>query len=80
LAIDALERAQETDPEPSTAALLDYNLACYWSLAGKKNRALSSLARAFAIDPNYRDQVGDEPDFDPLRADPDFRELTSIIV
>lgn len=80
LAIDALERAQDTDPDPSTAALLEYNLACYWSLAGRKDRALSSLARAFAMDAHYRDLVGSEPDFDPLRSDPDFRDLTSVIV
>lgn len=80
LAIDALQQAQHTDPDPATAALLLYNLACYWSLAGKKERALSSLAGAFALDAHYRDLVGSEPDFDPLRSDPDFRELTSIIV
>lgn len=80
LAIDALERAQETEPDASTAALLDYNLACYWSLAGQKDRALNSLARALAADSHFRDLVGSEPDFDSLRSDPDFRELTSIIV
>jgi tetratricopeptide (TPR) repeat protein len=80
LAIDALQQAQDTEPEPPTAALLLYNLACYWSLAGRKERALSSLARAFSIDAHYRDLVGSEPDFDAIRSDPDFRELTSIIV
>ncbi|MCC7250851.1 MAG: hypothetical protein IT540_03125, partial [Hyphomicrobium sp.] len=80
LAIDALQRAQETEPDSSTAALLDYNLACYWSLAGQKDLALGSLARALAIDAHYRELVGSEPDFDSLRSDPDFRELVSIIV
>jgi tetratricopeptide (TPR) repeat protein len=80
LAIDSLEQAQYTDPEPPTAALLLYNLACYWSLAGDKHQALSSLARAIAIDAHYRDMVGSEPDFDPLRSDPDFRQLVSVIV
>lgn len=80
LAIDALERAQETDPAPPTAALLLYNLACYWSLSRRKDRALTSLAHAFAIDAHYRDLVGSEPDFDPLRSDPDFRDLVSMIV
>ncbi|MBL9125120.1 MAG: tetratricopeptide repeat protein [Planctomycetaceae bacterium] len=80
LAIDSLEQAQVADPEPPTAALLFYNLACYWSLAGHKDEALSSLARALAIDSHYRDLVGSEPDFDPIRSDPEFRRLVSVIV
>jgi hypothetical protein len=32
------------------------------------------------MDPEFRDRIGDEPDFDPLRADPEFRALTEIIV
>jgi tetratricopeptide (TPR) repeat protein len=77
LAIQALEHAEEVEPNEG---LVQYNLACYWSLAGKKQRALAYLSRAIAIDPHYRDLIGDEADFDPIRSDPDFRALTSIIV
>lgn len=80
LAIEALEEALGADPDPPATALLHYNLACYWSLAGKKERALSCLARAIAMDAHYRDLVGDETDFDPIRSDPDFRDLVSVIV
>jgi tetratricopeptide (TPR) repeat protein len=76
-AIHALERARDVDSEQ---AIIHYNLACYWSLAGKKEPALESLSRAIALQPDYRELVGDETDFDPLRADPDFQALTSIIV
>lgn len=76
-AIDALENALAVDP---SEAILHYNLACYWSLARHKEHALDYLAQAFEIDPNYRDRVHDEPDFDPLRGDPDFQSLTSVIV
>jgi hypothetical protein len=34
------------------------------------------LSRALEIDANLRDLVGDEPDFNPLRHDPDFIALT----
>lgn len=77
LAIEALERAQEVDPKQ---AVVHYNLACYWSLAGKKARALEYLGRAISLEPRYRDLVGEEADFDPIRSDPDFQALTGIIV
>lgn len=77
LAIDALEQALEVDP---SEALVHYNLACYLSLAGDKDRALDHLSRALTIDSDYRRLVHDEPDFDPIRSDPDFQALTSIIV
>jgi len=71
-AIEAIDRALASEPEE---ALLHYNQACYLSLAGKKRRALDHLARAFAIDPHYRRLIDDEPDFDPVRADPEFQAL-----
>ena len=77
LAIEALERAEEISPGE---ALIQYNLACYWSLAGKKQRALKYLSRAISADSHYRDLLVDEPDFDPIRSDPEFRALIEIIV
>jgi tetratricopeptide (TPR) repeat protein len=72
LAIESLETAVAI--EPSTA-LLHYNLACYWSLAGNKERLLQSLSRTLSIDADFRKLIDDEPDFDPFRSDPDFRSL-----
>ncbi len=72
-AIDALERA--IDVEPGNA-ILHYNLACYWSLAHNPRMALRYLANALDIDGNFRDFVHDEPDFDPLRHDPAFVNMT----
>ncbi|MBN2474213.1 MAG: tetratricopeptide repeat protein [Pirellulales bacterium] len=72
LAIDSLERALAAEP---TEGLVHYNLACYWSLAGNKQRALEYLSRALHIDPDFRELIDDEPDFDPLRWDPDFLAL-----
>lgn len=77
LAIEALERAEEVAPEE---AVVPYNLACYWSLAGKKDQALTYLSRAIAMDPEFRDRIHAESDFDPIRSDPEFRALTEIIV
>lgn len=76
LAIEALEQALE---HGDGQGIVYYNLACYWSLAGNKERALEFLTQAFALNPDYRDMVGKESDFNPLRSDPDFQALTSLI-
>jgi tetratricopeptide (TPR) repeat protein len=75
-AISALEHAREVDADQ---AIIHYNLACYWSLCGEKERALNCLSKAIQIEPNYRDLIGDESDFDPIRSDPDFQALTSML-
>ena len=71
-AIESLERALAVEPHNP---LVLYNLACYWSLAGNKPRVLRYLSKALAIDADFRLLVDDEPDFDPMRYDPDFQEL-----
>jgi Flp pilus assembly protein TadD len=76
-AIEALEEALAVAPGE---AIVHYNLACYFCLAGNKSRALAHLAEALLIDPAYRDRIGDESDFDAIRADADFQALTSVIV
>jgi tetratricopeptide (TPR) repeat protein len=77
LAIEALEEALSIDP---TEAILYYNLACYWSLAGNARLAVNYLTEAFDLDPDYRDLVGGEEDFDPIRNHPAFKSLTTVIV
>lgn len=77
LAIHALEQARESD---AAQAIVHYNLACYMSLAGRKDEALHCLSQAIQLQPEVRDLVNDESDFDPIRSDPEFQALTSIIV
>jgi len=72
LAIKALETALAAD---SDEPLIRYNLACYHSVAGDKRQALAFLEQALALDPNYRLLIDHEPDFDPLRADPEFQAV-----
>jgi Flp pilus assembly protein TadD len=72
LAINTLEQALAVEPsEP----LLRYNLACYFSLAGNKNRALRYLSQTLSASPDYRRLIDDEPDFNPIRHDPEFQSL-----
>jgi len=77
MAIESLEEALAADPD---RAIVYYNLACYWSLAENAQLAVEYLARAFEIDSNYRDLVDKERDFDPIRNDPEFLAVTSVIV
>lgn len=77
LAIQALEEALAADAEQ---AIVHYNLACYWALQQNVSLAVEYLARAFDIDPKYRDLVKDERDFDGIRHHPGFRAVTKVSV
>ena len=73
-AIDALERACRHNPD--APGLLHYNLACYWSLAANAAKALDELAVALDLEPELRNLIPVESDFDQLRGNPDFERLT----
>ena len=75
LAIQSLEEAMDIMPGEG---IIHYNLACYWSLARNTRLALRYLHQSFELDPNYRDMVEQEEDFDPIRNDPGFQNLTSL--
>jgi tetratricopeptide (TPR) repeat protein len=74
-AIESMKHAYHCSPKE---AVVLYNLACYYSLAGEKEEALSWLARAIRLDASFRDQVAKETDFDPIRNDPDFQYLMQL--
>jgi tetratricopeptide (TPR) repeat protein len=77
LAIRSLENALAGDPGE---AIIHYNLACYWSLAGNPPTAIRYLSQALEISPAYRDLIADETDFDPIRRLRDFQELAAVNV
>ncbi len=77
LAIESLEEALDLEPG---SALVNYNLACYWSLARNKRHALAYLSQALSLDSSFRNLIDAERDFDSLRGDADFQALTSITV
>ncbi len=68
-AIDALERIKRRDP---AIALIRYNLACYWSIAGNRERALLELGEALRLQPAMVELATSEVDFDPIRTEPGF--------
>lgn len=62
------------DLHPDGAALL-YNLACYETLAGHHDEAVSHLVAALAADPAVAEWARSDADLDPLRSRPDFPAL-----
>ena len=72
LAITSLEHAVAVVP---TAAVVHYNLACYYSLANRGLEALRRLKLAFRYDQTLVGLVEAEEDFDRIREDPAFRLL-----
>ena len=61
-----LLRAATADKD---APMLLYNLACYESLAGRSEDAVTHLGRAILLDGSYRALAAQDPDFDPIRAE-----------
>jgi len=49
-----------------------YNLAAAESLAGRTLDAITHLREAVGVKPELRDRAWTDPDFDPIRRDPDF--------
>lgn len=74
-AIAVMKEAYELASEES---IVLYNLACYLALAGEKTEALSWLGRSLRMDRSLRRLIPDEPDFDPLRDDPDFQLIINL--
>lgn len=72
LAIESLVEAALLEPG---SALIHYNLACYWSLAACKTRALRHLKNALDINPGFRPLLHSESDFTFLKEEPLFIAL-----
>ena len=62
-AADLLREALARGEDPT----LLYNLACYESLAGRRDAALTDLRRAIELDPSFRELARDDADFAALR-------------
>ena len=71
-AIACMRRLIEHDRR---SAIGHYNLACYLALQGQSDEALERLAHACGLEPDYRDQLAGESDFDLVRDDPLFQAL-----
>jgi tetratricopeptide (TPR) repeat protein len=72
---EAADRGRELiEQNPEYAGLL-YNVACCESLAGRTADAIEHLRRAIERSERFRSFAAGDSDFDPIREEPEFREL-----
>jgi AraC-like ligand binding domain len=75
-AADVLREAVQRFPE--SAGLL-YNLACFDSMAGAEPAAVAAnLGRSIELFPGFRDFAREDSDFDPVRGQPEVKELLEV--
>jgi tetratricopeptide (TPR) repeat protein len=79
---DKAARLQETYSArlaafPSWYANAYYNLACFYSVNGNKEKALSNLELAFKEKPDLKEWSKKDPDINPLRDEPEYQKLIS---
>jgi tetratricopeptide (TPR) repeat protein len=72
-AIEALEELRAETPDDPT---VHFNLACAYSLTGKKSEALEHLRRAIEIDSDFVDNAKRDSDLDAIRGEPEFSAIT----
>lgn len=61
---------------PDAAAVL-YNLACAESMSGRTAEAIKHLGRSVEMSDRFREFAQTDPDFDPIRDEPEFQKLFS---
>jgi tetratricopeptide (TPR) repeat protein len=60
---------------PGEARFL-YNLACSEAQLGRKEQALDHLRQAIETNPHLKESAPRDPDFDPIRDEPEFSAIT----
>jgi len=63
----AVRIMEELLPERPDDPVVLYDLACFESLAGRREAALEHLRQALEGDPSLREYVAGDPDLDPIR-------------
>jgi hypothetical protein len=69
------EALGDLSPDPDWQGLVKYNLACHYSLAGQKAKAISGLKEALRLNPGMVDWSKQDSDFKPVRDDPAYQAL-----
>lgn len=71
-AVETLQHAFDANPRD---ALAHFNMACYRAVQHRHEEALQLLRNALYLDPKLRHLAKLEPDLQPLRELPEFRQL-----
>jgi tetratricopeptide (TPR) repeat protein len=62
---------------PTWKANAFYNLACFYSLNGKKEKALNNLELAFMERPDLKEWSKKDTDIDPIRNEVAYKDLVN---
>ena len=74
---EAADRGREVIEAHPEYAGVAYNVACVESLAGRKEDAIQHLRQAIDGSDRFRDLADEDSDFDPIRDEPEFKELVA---
>lgn len=72
-AIEALEELRAETPDDP---VVHFNLACAYSLTGRKSEALEHLRSAIELDDDFLEGAKTDSDLDSIRDDPEFSAIT----
>ncbi len=65
----------DLDHSPDWQGNIRYNLACSYSLARQREKAIRELGEALKLNPFLIEWSQQDPDFDPIRGEPGYEEL-----
>lgn len=63
------------DEGPAWQGVVQYNLACVYTQAGEKQKAISGLRQAFKLNPGLMEYSKSDPDLAAIREEPAFQAL-----
>ena len=72
---EAAEQGRQLLGEHNQYAVLFYNVACCESLTGQTELALEHLKQAIELSEDFRTAAREDSDLDPIREQPEFKEL-----
>jgi len=72
---EAADRLAQLDDSPTWQGVVRYNLACHYSLSGQKEKAIQGLREALRLNPDLTEWSKEDPDFAPIRQEPEYQAL-----
>jgi len=60
---------------PEWESIAVYNLACFYSVSGMKEQAISTLKKALKLQPDMKDWSKEDPDFANIRQEPAYQKI-----
>jgi tetratricopeptide (TPR) repeat protein len=74
-ALEATLKSKSLSATETDKNVANYNLACYYCLAGNRDESISCLTDALQADSSMKEWAKQDSDFDSIREDEDFIKL-----